>query len=77
VEFQRGAGGKVNCDMHLLETVIKNLLCNAARYAMRDLRIDILHALKGLVCKTARSRREDIVSCIDAMKSFRRFAILA
>ena len=30
---------KVICDMHLLETVLKNLLYNAARYAKRDIRI--------------------------------------
>jgi signal transduction histidine kinase len=30
---------KVICDMHLLETVIRNLLYNAARYAKRDIRI--------------------------------------
>jgi signal transduction histidine kinase len=30
---------KVLCDMHLLETVLKNLLFNAARYAKRDIRI--------------------------------------
>jgi two-component system OmpR family sensor kinase len=34
-----GDAGKVNCDMHLLETVIKNLLYNAARYAKSDIRI--------------------------------------
>jgi two-component system, OmpR family, sensor kinase len=30
---------KVICDMHLLETVLKNLLYNAARYAKRDIRV--------------------------------------
>jgi two-component system OmpR family sensor kinase len=30
---------KVICDMHLLETVLKNLLYNAARYAKHDIRI--------------------------------------
>jgi two-component system, OmpR family, sensor kinase len=30
---------KVICDMNLLETVLKNLLYNAARYAKRDIRI--------------------------------------
>ena len=30
---------KVVCDMHLLETVLKNLLFNAARYAKRDVRV--------------------------------------
>jgi two-component system, OmpR family, sensor kinase len=38
VEVQ-GDAGNVNCDMHLLETVIKNLLYNAARYAKRDIRL--------------------------------------
>jgi signal transduction histidine kinase len=35
---QSGAD-KVICDMHLLETVLKNLLYNAARYAKHDIRI--------------------------------------
>ncbi len=35
---QSGAD-KVVCDMHLLETVLKNLLFNAARYAKRDIRV--------------------------------------
>src|SRR5258708_23411749 len=30
---------KVICDMHLLETVLKNLLYNAARYAKHDIRV--------------------------------------
>ena len=30
---------QVICDMHLLETVLKNLLYNAARYARRDIRV--------------------------------------
>jgi len=30
---------KVVCDMHLLETVLKNLLYNAARYAKHDIRV--------------------------------------
>jgi two-component system OmpR family sensor kinase len=30
---------KVICDMHLLETVLKNLLYNAARYAKQDIRV--------------------------------------
>jgi two-component system OmpR family sensor kinase len=30
---------KVICDMHLLETVLRNLLYNAARYAKRDIRV--------------------------------------
>jgi two-component system, OmpR family, sensor kinase len=30
---------QVVCDMHLLETVLKNLLYNAARYAKRDIRV--------------------------------------
>ena len=34
-----GDAQKVNCDMHLLELVLKNLLYNAARYAKRDIRV--------------------------------------
>jgi two-component system, OmpR family, sensor kinase len=34
-----GGADKVVCDMHLLETVLKNLLYNAARYARRDIRV--------------------------------------
>jgi two-component system OmpR family sensor kinase len=36
VEVQSGAE-RVVCDMHLLETVLKNLLYNAVRYAKRDI----------------------------------------
>ena len=30
---------RVNCDMHLLESVLKNLLYNASRYAKREVRV--------------------------------------
>jgi len=36
INVQSGAE-RVVCDMHLLETVLKNLLYNAARYARRDI----------------------------------------
>jgi two-component system, OmpR family, sensor kinase len=35
----RGDTDNVNCDFHLIETVIKNLLYNAARYAKREVRM--------------------------------------
>ena len=35
----RGDAGEVNCDMHLFETVLKNLLYNAARYAAHEVRV--------------------------------------
>ena len=38
VDVQSGAE-RVVCDMHLLETVLKNLLHNAVRYARRDIRV--------------------------------------
>jgi two-component system, OmpR family, sensor kinase len=34
-----GDAEKVNCDVHLLELVLKNLLYNAARYAKREIRV--------------------------------------
>jgi len=34
-----GDADKVNCDLHLLETVLKNLLYNAARHAKREVRV--------------------------------------
>jgi signal transduction histidine kinase len=35
----QGDADKVVCDIHLLETVLKNLLYNAARYAKRDIEV--------------------------------------
>jgi signal transduction histidine kinase len=34
-----GNADKVNCDLHLLESVLKNLLYNASRYARREIRV--------------------------------------
>lgn len=34
-----GDAGKVFCDLHLMEAVVKNLLYNAARYARREVRM--------------------------------------
>src|SRR5260370_19428895 len=38
-EAVQNAADKVMCEMHLLETVLKNLLYNAARYAKHDIRV--------------------------------------
>src|SRR5580658_5235837 len=35
----RGDAGEVACDVHLFETVLKNLLYNAARYAAHEVRV--------------------------------------
>jgi len=35
----RGETDKVTCDLHLIETVVKNLLYNAARYAKREIHL--------------------------------------
>ena len=37
-----GAAGNVVCDVHLIETVLKNLLHNAIRYAQRQIRVTFL-----------------------------------
>lgn len=34
-----GDAENVNCDVHLIESVLKNLLYNASRYAQRDIRV--------------------------------------
>jgi two-component system, OmpR family, sensor kinase len=34
-----GNADKVNCDLHLVESVLKNLLYNASRYARREIRV--------------------------------------
>jgi two-component system OmpR family sensor kinase len=34
-----GDAAQVNCDLHLIESVLKNLLYNASRYARRDIRV--------------------------------------
>jgi two-component system OmpR family sensor kinase len=34
-----GNADKVNCDVHLVESVLKNLLYNASRYAKREIRV--------------------------------------
>jgi len=34
-----GNADKVNCDLHLVESVLKNLLYNASRYAKREIRV--------------------------------------
>ena len=34
-----GDADKVNCDLHLVEAVLKNLLYNASRYARREIRV--------------------------------------
>jgi two-component system, OmpR family, sensor kinase len=34
-----GNADRVNCDLHLLESVVKNLLYNASRYAKREIRV--------------------------------------